>query len=150
MKQSILLALLIAAPAQADDCQAMKAKLQAMMDALVPGDRRAWVAALDPRFTMIDEAGAISNYKQSIDQVRPLPKGLSGNIAVTEWACTLFGDALSAPISTTSMRTSTARSCMRSTARRAHGLGRTETGSWSQCKPSRCVRTRQRWRSRMR
>ena len=83
--------LLIPVAAQADDCAAMKAKTQAMMDALVPGDKKPWLAALDRHFTMIDETGAISNYKQSIDQVRPLPKGLSGNIAVTEWTCMLFG-----------------------------------------------------------
>ena len=85
--------LLIPVAAQADDCAAMKAKMQAMVDALVPGDRKPWLAALDPRFTMIDETGAVSNYKQSLDQVSPLPKGLSGSIAVTEWTCTLFGDA---------------------------------------------------------
>jgi hypothetical protein len=95
MKQSILLALLLAGStaAEADDCAGMKAKMQAMMDALVPGDKGPWLATLDPRFTMIDETGTVSNTKQSVDQVRPLPKGLSGNIAVTQWSCTLFGDS---------------------------------------------------------
>jgi hypothetical protein len=41
---------------------------------------------------MIDENGAISNYDESVAQVTPLPKGLSGTIAVTEWKVAFFGD----------------------------------------------------------
>ena len=84
MNRSILLALLVVAPAtaRADDSAAMHAKIQALMDALVPGDRAPWIATLDKRFVQIDENGEISNYDQSIAQVTPLPKGASGHIEV--------------------------------------------------------------------
>lgn len=96
MRRTILLACLACSPitAYADDCAALKPRMQGLMDAVAPGDEKPWLAALDPRFTQIDETGAISNYKQTMDQIAPLPKGASGHIAVTEWACTSFGGTI--------------------------------------------------------
>jgi hypothetical protein len=88
-----LLFLMVPAVGRADDSSAMHAKMQAMMDALVPGDRTTWIATLDRRFVQIDETGEVSNYDQSIAQVTPLPKGASGHIDVTQWKTTVFGDS---------------------------------------------------------
>jgi hypothetical protein len=87
----VLLLLTVPAAARADDSSAMHAKMQALMDALVPGDRTTWIATLDKRFVMIDENGEVSDYDRSIAQVTPLPKGASGHIDVTEWKTTVFG-----------------------------------------------------------
>jgi hypothetical protein len=87
----VLLLLMVPAAARADDSSAMHAKMQALMDALVPGDRSSWIATLDKRFVQIDENGEVSDYDKSIAQVTPLPKGASGHIEVTEWKTTLFG-----------------------------------------------------------
>jgi ketosteroid isomerase-like protein len=86
-----LLALLPLA-AHADDGALLKSKMQALMDAVGAGDAKVWSATLDKRFAMIDEAGAVSNYDQTVAQITPLPKGISGNIAVTEWKIQFFGD----------------------------------------------------------
>jgi len=95
MRRQILALLIVAVPfaARADDSAAMHAKVQAMMDSLVPGNKAPWIATLDKRFVQIDENGAVSNYDQSIAQVTPLPKGASGHIDVTEWKATIFGDS---------------------------------------------------------
>jgi hypothetical protein len=89
----VLLFLIVSAAARADDSSAMHAKMQALMDSLVPGDRAPWIATLDRRFVQIDENGEVSNYDQSIAQVTPLPKGASGHIDVTEWKVNVFGDS---------------------------------------------------------
>jgi hypothetical protein len=95
MRRSVLALLLLMVPAaaRADDSSAMHAKMQALMDALVPGDRTSWIAALDRRFVMIDENGEVSDYDKSVAQVTPLPKGASGDIKVVEWKATIFGDS---------------------------------------------------------
>jgi hypothetical protein len=86
-----LLLFMVPAAARADDSSAMHAKMQALMDALVPGDRTTWIATLDKRFIMIDESGEVSDFDRSIAQVTPLPKGASGHIDVTEWRTAVFG-----------------------------------------------------------
>ena len=95
MRCQILAFLIVTVPlaARADDSAAMHAKVQAMMDALVPGNKAPWVATLDKRFVQIDENGEVSNYDQSIAQITPPPKGASGHINVTEWKAKIFGDS---------------------------------------------------------
>jgi len=95
MRRQILAFLFVTIPlaAHADDSATMHAKVQAMMDALVPGNKTPWIGTLDKRFVQIDENGEVSNYNQSIAQITPLPKGASGHIAVTEWKATIFGDS---------------------------------------------------------
>jgi hypothetical protein len=96
MKTPILFAALLAASAaaHADDCAATHAKMQALMTAVGPGDKKVWLAILDPRFAQIDESGAVLSYKQTMDEILPLPKGASGTIATDQWVCTPFGDTL--------------------------------------------------------
>ena len=95
MRRQILALLIVTVPlaARADDSAAMHAKVQALMDALVPGDKAPWIATLDKRFAQIDENGVRYDYGQSIAQVAPLPKGASGDIKVVEWKATIFGDS---------------------------------------------------------
>jgi hypothetical protein len=93
MRKPILFCLaLLPFPAQADDSQMLKAKMQALMDAVAPGNKAPWVSTLDPRYVSTDETGEIADYNETIAQIVPLPKGSSGTIAVTEWKATIFGD----------------------------------------------------------
>jgi hypothetical protein len=94
MKWSIVACLVLASfAAQADDGAILKTKMQALMDAVAPGNRAPWVATLDPRYVSTDENGEVSNYDQTIAQIEPLPNGSSGTIAVTDWKATVFGDS---------------------------------------------------------
>lgn len=95
MRHLIMALLIVTVPfaARADDSSAMHTKVQALMDALVPGNKTPWIATLDKRYVQIDENGEVSNYDQSIAQVTPLPKGASGHIDVTEWKAAIFGDS---------------------------------------------------------
>jgi hypothetical protein len=95
MRRAILLACLALSPvaARADDSETLKAKMQALMDAVAPGDKTPWAAILDKRFTTTDENGEVYNYDQILEQIAPLPKGSSGTIKVTDWRATIFGDS---------------------------------------------------------
>jgi hypothetical protein len=89
---SIAAIALVPVAAHADDTAILKAKTQALMDAVAPGDKAVWIAALDKRFVMTDEAGAVSDYAQSIEQIAPLPNGTSGDIKVIAWKATFVGN----------------------------------------------------------
>jgi hypothetical protein len=95
MRRTLLLASLALLPvtAHADDSAVLKAKMQALMGAVAPGNKAPWIATLDKRFTTTDENGQVYNYDQIIAQVEPLPKGSSGTITVTDWKATIFGDS---------------------------------------------------------
>jgi hypothetical protein len=88
----VCLAIVPSLAARADEGQILQSRMQSLMDAVGTGDAKVWSATLDKRLVMIDETGAISDYAQSVAQVQPLPKGVSGSIAVTEWKATIFGD----------------------------------------------------------
>ena len=68
MRRAILLACLalVTVAAHADDGEVLKAKMQALMDAVAPGDKTPWTAILDKRFTSTDENGVVSNYDEMI------------------------------------------------------------------------------------
>lgn len=95
MRRAVLFACLVLCPvaAHADDGALLKAKMQALMDAVAPGDKTPWIATLDKRFVATDENGEVSNYDQILAQIAPLPKGSSGSILVTDWKAKIFGDS---------------------------------------------------------
>jgi len=94
MKRLILFCLaLMPVAAQADDSAVLKAKMQALMDAVAPGNKTPWEATLDPRYVSTDENGEIAHCDDTIAQIVPLPKGSSGTITVTGWNATIFGDS---------------------------------------------------------
>jgi hypothetical protein len=95
MKGFLCIACFVLAPvaALADDSADLKAKMQALMDAVAPGNKAPWVTTLDPRFVSTNENGEVADYDQTIAGIAPLPKGSSGTIAVTDWKATTFGDS---------------------------------------------------------
>jgi hypothetical protein len=88
--------LLIAAPVQAAQSVSLaaelKAKTQALADAIAPGDVTTWKAATDPRLLFVNENNEILTKDQLLKQLQPLPKGLVGHITVTDFKAQRHGD----------------------------------------------------------
>ena len=57
---------------------------QALMDALAPGDKSVWERVMDPSCVVTTEEGQLLTRQQFLEELRPLPKGLAGGIAVKE------------------------------------------------------------------
>lgn len=94
--QRILLAiaiLLVTVPAGAEDLSALlQRQTQEMMDAVSSGDATVWEKYLDAGVVITDEAGGVTNKKDAVAQITPLPKGISGTITVTDWHLYSHGD----------------------------------------------------------
>lgn len=90
------LALLIAVPAQAARDPALaaslKAKTQALADAIAPGDRAVWIAATDPALLFVNENNEVLTRDQLMKALEPLPKGLNGSIKVSDFQLERHGD----------------------------------------------------------
>jgi len=63
---------------------------QALMDALAPGDKAVWDRIMDPSCVVTTEEGQVMTKQQFLDELRPLPEGLTGGIAVKELAVQEF------------------------------------------------------------
>jgi hypothetical protein len=57
---------------------------QMLMDAIAIGDRVPWERVLDENFVSTSEVGEVTNREQFLKDLRPLPPGLQGGIAVKE------------------------------------------------------------------
>lgn len=64
---------------------------QMLMDAASAGDPKPWRAFLDETVSYTDENGVLAGKKAMVDQVVPLPKGISGHINVIDWKATILG-----------------------------------------------------------
>jgi hypothetical protein len=88
-----LLVFLPAGPALAESTSdLLKRQTQEMYDALVPGDAKVWDRYLDADALVTDENGIMTDKKATVAQVTPLPKGISGSIAVTQWRVAFHDD----------------------------------------------------------
>jgi uncharacterized protein DUF4440 len=89
----ILSCLLIAASARAaDDGAVLRRQTQELMDAVTYGKAAVWERLLDEKARYTDEEGNVSTKAQMVAQTKPLPAGVSGTIAVTDFVATLHGD----------------------------------------------------------
>ncbi|HEX3809012.1 MAG TPA: DUF4440 domain-containing protein [Rhizomicrobium sp.] len=70
----------------------LKAQTQALKDAIAPGNAKVWQATLDDMVSITDENGDVYDKKGMVAQVKPLPKGASGNIQVSDWRAKVSGD----------------------------------------------------------
>ena len=79
-----LLALLLAVntPASSDANNSvtttLRAKDEALLDAIAPGTKKVWEDALASEAVYVDESGMILDRKAFLDQLTPLPAGASG------------------------------------------------------------------------
>ena len=81
-----------AAPTTAQITETLRARDQALLDAIAPGDKKIWDAALAPEAMYVDENGAVMNRAQFLDQFEPLPAGVSGNLHIASYEAHIAGD----------------------------------------------------------
>jgi hypothetical protein len=82
-----------AAQAAAPDVTAqLRARDQALLDAIAPGDKAVWEAALAPEAVYVDENGGIIERSAFMDQLKPLPAGASGHLQIVDYNVRLVGD----------------------------------------------------------
>lgn len=62
------------------------------MDSIAKGDKSLWLQVLDPSFATTSEEGEVMTRQQLLDDLRPLPPGLTGSIAVKELTVNEFPD----------------------------------------------------------
>jgi hypothetical protein len=70
----------------------LRAKDQAMLDAIVPGNRKVWEDALAADAVYVDESGAITDRAEFLKQLEPMPAGISGSIQITSFSAHISGD----------------------------------------------------------
>jgi ketosteroid isomerase-like protein len=82
----------LAAPAPADLTAELRAKDQALLDAIAPGDKAAWDKVMTADAVYVDENGAILDRKTFLDQFGPLPANVSGKIEIADYRVSVDGD----------------------------------------------------------
>jgi hypothetical protein len=70
----------------------LRAKDQALLDAIAPGDRKVWDDALSSDAIYVDENGTVMNRAEFLKQLDPLPAGTSGNIKIASYSAQISGD----------------------------------------------------------
>jgi hypothetical protein len=79
----LLIALaVLAAPAIADDRSVITGHMQDMADALVAGDRAVWDKYLDASVIYAEEDDSYKGKAETLEELKPLPKGLGGTIKI--------------------------------------------------------------------
>ena len=61
-----------------------RATEQTLMDALATGNKTVWETVMDSSCVVTSEEGQVLSRAQFLDEVRPLPRGLSGSITVKD------------------------------------------------------------------
>jgi hypothetical protein len=94
----ILLALLLvftfqpsASPGD-DPTELLRAKDQALLDAIAPGEQKVWDDALAADAVYVDENGSIMDRAEFLKQLNPLPPGASGTLKITSYSARISGD----------------------------------------------------------
>ena len=70
----------------------LRRQTQEMLDAVGTGSAAVWDRYLDPEVRYTDEGGRVSTKKRMVEQIRPLPEGVSGTIRVTDFDVAVHGD----------------------------------------------------------
>jgi ketosteroid isomerase-like protein len=96
--RSIILAsvLAAAAPAQASTdpalTAALKARTQALVDAIASGDKAVWEKTTDPSLLFVSEDNEVKTRATLLKELEPLPPGLVGSIKVVDYQLQRHGD----------------------------------------------------------
>ena len=85
-------ALQISANAPDNTTDLLRAKDQALLDAIAPGDRKVWEQTLAADAVYVDEEGNIMDRAAFLKELNPLPTGVSGNIKITSYVAHVSGD----------------------------------------------------------
>jgi ketosteroid isomerase-like protein len=90
----VILTAAIAIPASqsADVTQELRARDQALLDAIAPGEVKLWDAALAGDAVYVDENGTVMTRAAFLAELKPLPAGSSGKITISAYSARLSGD----------------------------------------------------------
>ncbi|QNI34378.1 DUF4440 domain-containing protein [Alloacidobacterium dinghuense] len=72
--------------------QVLRAKDQALLDAIAPGNVKVWDAALAEEAVYVDENGVILDRAAFLKQLTPLPPGASGTLVISSYQASEQGD----------------------------------------------------------
>jgi ketosteroid isomerase-like protein len=72
--------------------QFLERQTQEMLNAVSAGSSAVWDRYLDPRAVYTDEEGGVFTKAQLLEQIKPLPQRVSGELKVTGFRATVFGD----------------------------------------------------------
>jgi hypothetical protein len=82
----------LAAPASPALVAELRAKDQALLDAIAPGDKAVWERALSADAIYVDETGAITRRAEFLKQLNPLPDGSTGQLKIVDYQVELDGE----------------------------------------------------------
>ncbi len=90
----LLFALALQMPPGTSDktTEMLRAKDQALLDAIAPGDRKVWEQVLAADAVYVDENGAILDRAEFLKQLEPLPAGASGKLQIADYSAHIDGD----------------------------------------------------------
>ncbi len=80
--------------ASSDLVQEFRQRDQALLDAVAPGDVKAWDAALAPDAVFVDENGTLMNRADFLKQLTPLPAGVSGTLIISSYSAHQAGNVV--------------------------------------------------------
>jgi hypothetical protein len=83
-----------ASAAPTDLVQEFRQRDQALLDAFAPGDVKVWEAALAADAVYVDENGEVMSRADFLKQLKPLPPGSSGTIAISSYSARQTGDVV--------------------------------------------------------
>jgi hypothetical protein len=86
------LGLASAAPARDDLSAELRARDQALLDAIAPGNRALWERTLAQDAVYVDENGEVMDRRAFLESLRPLPGYASGEIRIVEYRLRRIGD----------------------------------------------------------
>lgn len=70
----------------------LRRQTQELLDAISTGSAAVWDRYLDPDALYIDESGQVLRKKQMVENIEPLPEGVSGVIKVTGFEVSMHGN----------------------------------------------------------
>jgi hypothetical protein len=92
MIATLLALALQASPLVCPSDDALRAKDQALLDAIAPGNRKLWDATLTGDAVYVDENGAILPRQKFLDSLTPLGPNISGSLVIVSYQVTHEGD----------------------------------------------------------
>lgn len=75
--------------------QEFRARDQALLDAIAPGNTKVWEDALAPDAIYVDENGTVMNRAEFVRQLVPLPAGASGTLKIISYSAQPSGNVVS-------------------------------------------------------
>jgi hypothetical protein len=69
-----------------------RARDQAMLNAIAPGDKQVWDAVLAPEAVYLDENGRVIERAAFMDELKPLGPGASGHLDIVDYRLRIVGD----------------------------------------------------------